>query len=572
MPHNEACSVNNTVTMSSPDKAIWVLIGLGAAFYLPFLGGVHLFDWDEINFAEISREMLLTGEFFRPQINYMPFWEKPPLFFWLQALAMSVFGIGEYAARLPNALTGIATLVILYLMGRRLHSHRFGFIWAGVYFGSVLPFLYFKSGIIDPLFNLFIFSGIYVFILGVWKRRGLRVVRNSAPEWSYMAASGALIGLAMLTKGQAGFLIAALTIGVYWISRRFAKFVTLPQLVLFSVVAVLVTGFWYGAETLRNGPWFVTEFVTYQIRLFSTPDAGHGGFPGYHVVVLLFGVFPASIFAIRAFGALPPPMQLHQRDMLRWMKVLFFVVLVLFSVVQSKIVHYSSLCYFPMTYLAAVVISHLISGQIRLSNWMRIMLLLIGGLFVIATLALPVVGRQAAVLAPLFDDPFARGNLEAAVTWPWATFLPGLFLIGIMVAFFGLYARKNVHAAFSVLFGGTAIFVMLSLIAFIGRIEAFSQRAAIEFFEDTVAETDAYKTVYGYKSYAHLFYGNRRPTSNPELTYLNDSLIFGTPDKDVYIVTKIHKADALRAVEGLREIGGKNGFVFFVREREKPSE
>jgi len=134
MPHNEACSVNNTVTMSSPDKAIWVLIGLGAAFYLPFLGGVHLFDWDEINFAEISREMLLTGEFFRPQINYMPFWEKPPLFFWLQALAMSVFGIGEYAARLPNALTGIATLVILYLMGRRLHSHRFGFIWAGVYF------------------------------------------------------------------------------------------------------------------------------------------------------------------------------------------------------------------------------------------------------------------------------------------------------------------------------------------------------------------------------------------------------------------------------------------------------
>nr|HQU59225.1 glycosyltransferase family 39 protein [Saprospiraceae bacterium] len=111
---------------------------LGAVFFIPFLGGVHLFDWDEINFAEISREMLLLKEYTRVYINFEPFYQKPPLFFWLQALAMRGFGVGEFAARLPNALCGMLTLALLFRIGQRLKGIRFGVLWAGVYFGSVL--------------------------------------------------------------------------------------------------------------------------------------------------------------------------------------------------------------------------------------------------------------------------------------------------------------------------------------------------------------------------------------------------------------------------------------------------
>ena len=63
-----------------------LIILLGAIFFLPFLGSVHLFDWDEINFAESAREMLVSGDWWRVQINFEPFWEKPPLFFWMQAI------------------------------------------------------------------------------------------------------------------------------------------------------------------------------------------------------------------------------------------------------------------------------------------------------------------------------------------------------------------------------------------------------------------------------------------------------------------------------------------------------
>ena len=78
--------------------------------FFPFLGQSHLFDWDEINFAEAAREMIVTGDYLRVQINFQMFWEKPPFFIWLQVLSMKSFGINEFAARFPNALLEAAYL------------------------------------------------------------------------------------------------------------------------------------------------------------------------------------------------------------------------------------------------------------------------------------------------------------------------------------------------------------------------------------------------------------------------------------------------------------------------------
>ena len=108
----------------------FLLTIIGLVFFLPFLGSVHLFDWDEINFAESSREMLVSKNFFQVQINYEPFMEKPPLFFWLQSLSMSVFGITEFAARFPNVIFGVLTMITLFKIGKTLRSEVFGFIWA----------------------------------------------------------------------------------------------------------------------------------------------------------------------------------------------------------------------------------------------------------------------------------------------------------------------------------------------------------------------------------------------------------------------------------------------------------
>ena len=113
-------------------KTAWpllLILAIAACFFIPFLGAVHLFDWDEINFAESAREMLVTGNYSKVQIDYHPFWEKPPLFFWLQAMSMHVFGVNEFAARFPNAVTGIITLITFFLIGRKLYDEKFGWLW-----------------------------------------------------------------------------------------------------------------------------------------------------------------------------------------------------------------------------------------------------------------------------------------------------------------------------------------------------------------------------------------------------------------------------------------------------------
>lgn len=545
-----------------------LLIGLVAALlFLPGLGNVHLFDWDEINFAEAAREMLVTGDWLQVQINYQPFFQKPPLFLWLQALAMAVFGVGEYAARLPNALCGILTLVLLFRLGRRLHNVRIAWLWVAAYAGSVLPFLYFKSGIIDPWFNLFIFLGLYYFILFYWKKEDKQgtVILTRRPVW-YLFWAGLFIGLGILTKGPVAYLLAVLTMGVYWVYQRFRFYVSIPQFLLFTFFASLVTLAWFSLDLLQNGGQFIWEFVVYQWRLFSTPDAGHRGFPGYHVVVLLIGCFPASLFAIRRLFKRPEDVQEsdQSRDFQRWMKYLFWVVLILFTIVQSKIVHYSSLAYFPLTYLAARAMDDYWTKGVKVPRWLIGALAGIGGLYALATAALPWLGRNIDLLRPLFaKDPFAQGNLEAEVVWTGWEALPGLWLALLLVFVIRYLRRRHFSWAYRFLAIGMAIFISLVLLFDIRRIEGYSQRAAIEFFASLQGE-EAYIVTRGYKSYAHLFYPRTLPLDNPQ-RFDQQWLFYGAIDRPLYVATKVHKVHELADVPDLQELYRKNGFVFFQR-------
>ncbi|RYF52326.1 MAG: phospholipid carrier-dependent glycosyltransferase, partial [Cytophagaceae bacterium] len=230
---------------------------VGALLFIPFLGGVRLFDWDEINFAEAAREMTVLGDYLRVHIDFKPFYEKPPFFFWCQALMMNIFGVGEFAARLPNAICGIITLIYLYNLGHKLHGHRFGILWALAYLGSITPHLYFRSGIIDPFFNLFIFVSLVNVILAAWKRdreAGPMIVSRSL--LSYLTTGGLVLGIAILTKGPVAYLIVGLVLGIYWLLNRFRWFISPLQLLGFTALAWLLPAIWFGLETALHGPAF----------------------------------------------------------------------------------------------------------------------------------------------------------------------------------------------------------------------------------------------------------------------------------------------------------------------------
>ena len=542
------------------------IVAIAAAIlYLPFLGKVHLFDWDEINFAECAREMIVTKHYFLVTINYLPFWEKPPLFIWMQSLCMNIFGISDYAARLPNAICGIATFVVIYKIGTLCKDGRFGLLWVLAYAGSLLPHFYFKSGIIDPWFNFFIFTAVYFFMRVQMQKKDLIPGKSTL----FIVLSAFLIGMAVITKGPVALLIFSLCLLVYWLIEKRRALFSFPQLALFVIVLSASGGLWFAAEIFTGHSDIIMQFINYQIRLFKTPDAGHGGPFYFHVVVLLIGCFPASIFAFRGMSS---EMKNDEkgREASLWMGILFWVTLILFSIVKTKIIHYSSLCYYPLTFFAALAMSNLLDGDVKWRKWMTGGLAATGGLIAIAVIGLPIVGMnaQAIINSGLLKDPFAAANLQADIHWSFADCLLGGFLLSTLIAGLILIHNCKIKKGIFTIFLGSLVATNLALAILAPKIEMLTQQAAVEFYQGLQGK-NVYVTTLGFKSYAQYFYSDEQPWTNINSTD-EDWLLKGDIDKPAYFVCKInHVAEWEKWYPQLKELYRKNGFVFLERNTTK---
>lgn len=532
----------------------------GAVLFFPFLGSVHLFDWDEINFAESSREMIMSGDYFRVQINYEPFWEKPPLFFWLQAASMHLFGVNEFAARFPNAVIGIITLLTIFKIGTKEFDLKFGLFWVMFYAGSFLPHFYFKSGIIDPLFNLCIFLGIYFISLVASED-----YKKAKARRFMVLLAGIFIGLGVLTKGPVAMLIVILTSISFMIVRKKLGLFRFTEVAVFFFTAGLVAFLWFGLEIIKNGFWFLEEFIDYQIRLFKTQDAGHGGPFYYHFVILLLGCFPASLFVYKSFGKVYTDTY-RQKDLKFWIFISLLVVLILFSIVKTKIVHYSSFCYFPITFLAAYALYKIDTKKLHLKKYFNISFGVIGITVSLALILLPLFYKykDKLPLDKLFPDRFARANMDAVVHWSGLESLAGVFYLIAVIAALVLITRNKVTNAAILICCATMVVIELAMAVVVPKVERYSQAAAIEFFESLQGK-DVFVEVVGYKSYAQYFYSQRKPGYNNGKPVDLNVLLTGNIDKPAYFITKVGREADLEKTPGVEKIGGKNGFLFYRR-------
>ncbi len=526
---------------------------------MPFLGSVRLFDWDEINFAECAREMIVTGDYLHMQIDFRPFTEKPPLFVWMQVLSMHVFGINEFAARLPNAIVGIITLLVLHHIGRRVGGDDFGLLWPMVYLGTLLPHFYARSGIIDPMFNLFIF-------LAIWQ-----IIRGQLEGTGRPLQSGLYASLAVMTKGPVGLGLVVLTLLVMWAWRRRSAAANFPakDLLIVTVTALTLPAIWLGIDAVQNGPTFLIENINYQWRLLTTGEAGHAQPWYYHSIVLLIGCYPASLFFFRGLASSHDEDNMHQM-MRRWMTVLFFVVLVVFSAVTTKIVHYSSMTYIPMTYLAATQIQAMIRGTRVWGRGLKIAVLFIGLVLTSVAVIVPwaFMNSEWMLSLPSFRDAFLRQAMSRKVEWLGVEPLVGLILlIGILGAL--IVSRRSMRTAMIVLFGSVAVFIAAFLPLVAPRIEAYSQGAALDYYA-SLRGKGVYTKPLTMKSYAHLFY-TQKPyhLSSAAKGIAADDwepwLISGDIDRPATFVCRVNDAANWSGVATLREKYRDGGFIIYER-------
>jgi len=533
-----------------PKVALTFLVVLSGFYYLG-LGHVHLFDWDEINFAESAREMIMSGNFTKVQINYFPFWEKPPLFFWLQVLSMKVFGINEFAARFPNAIFGSIYLVTLYWIGKKHFTSSFGLLWALVYFGAILPHMYFKSGIIDPVFNYFIFMSVYFLLM---------VLEDNKNSNKFAILSGIFSALSVLTKGPVGFLLLALCFVIFIVIKRFKYFPPLRSFLLFLLGFLLIVGSWVGVELYQNGTENLLKFIDYQIELFSTSVAGHEQPFYYHFVVVFLGCFPLSIFAL--------PTLLQRTDGNKpnfqlWMQILFWVVIILFSISTTKIVHYSSMTYIPLSFLAALYLYRMVEKKESWKNYILFLYLLVGLLWGILLVIVPILLSNASLLFPYIQDDFAIDSLKTFVGWSGYESLIGFFFITTLL--WTWWKIKNKKYISSICFSsmGIGITLLLTTYFILPKIEGFTQGPVITFYQ-SISHEDAYIDSYGYKSYAQYFYANQKPGNNKKLPD-REYLLNGPIDKPVYFVTKSTNKE-LDNHPNFKLLKKEGGFRFYKRE------
>jgi dolichol-phosphate mannosyltransferase len=264
--------------------AACALLGLlSCLLLLPNLS-YPLVDPDEGRYAEISREMLESGDYIVPTQFGKPYLDKPPLLYWLTATSFQVFGISETAARLVPALSALATIMAVYVLGARLFGHTTAWL-AGLALLSCCGFL--LSGrfvFIDTLLTLFTTVGILT---------GCLACRESKLHFRWWVASALACALGMLAKGPiAVVLCVPPLLAGRWLTGLSS--VRMKYWALFAGIVGTISVPWFLMVDARQ-PGFLFDFVwTHHFDRFRTGLA-HEEAWWYYVPVLLVCMAPCSI-------------------------------------------------------------------------------------------------------------------------------------------------------------------------------------------------------------------------------------------------------------------------------------
>jgi len=318
-----------------PWRDLLVLVMVLAVWFGYELDSRSLWGPDEGRYSEIPREMVVSGDYVTPRLNGVKYFEKPVLFYWMQAGAIKLFGVSEWSLRLWTAfLAGLGCLAVYYA-GFRLFGRTTGLFAAAILATSVWYDLMGSAVTLDMAVTAFLTLALLAFLIGTRAPPG--------PErrlWLY--AFYALTAAATLTKGLIGIVIPGMVIFTWMALTR--KWSLLRSLYLPSgiILFLAITAPWHILVSRANPefPWFY--FVHEHFARFLT-TVHHRSEPfWFFIPVLLIGMFPWSVFF---FEAIRRGLKQRCLDQQKYSDTLFLVlwaglVFVFFSMSGSKLATY----------------------------------------------------------------------------------------------------------------------------------------------------------------------------------------------------------------------------------------
>jgi 4-amino-4-deoxy-L-arabinose transferase-like glycosyltransferase len=271
-----------------------LLAGFCAFLFFYGMGQFGLIGADEPRYAQVAREMLQRHDWITPVLNGEPWLEKPPLYYWQAMIAYSIFGVSDWAARLPSAFDATLLVLAIYVFRRRLRSESASV--GSAVDGALIAAS--SAGIIGyaraASMDMPLTAALTIAMLAwwAWRDRGNKI---------YLAAFYSFIALGMLAKGPvAPFLAAAVIILYAAVVREFRlilKTLWLPGIALFGVIALP----WYLAVQVRNPDFFHAFIVEHNLGRFSTNLFHHPEPFWYYLPVSALALLPWTAFVMAAF-------------------------------------------------------------------------------------------------------------------------------------------------------------------------------------------------------------------------------------------------------------------------------
>jgi 4-amino-4-deoxy-L-arabinose transferase-like glycosyltransferase len=316
--------------------ADWLLLA-GFCGFLFFFGLAYfgLIGADEPRYAQVAREMLACHDWITPTLGGKPWLEKPPLYYWQAMLVYSIFGVSDWAARLPSAVDATLMVVATYLFLKRF---RPGFQLDGALMtasgAGVIGFA--RAASTDmPLAAMFTIAMLAWY---AW---------YESESHRYLALFYCFLAFGMLAKGPVAPVLAAIIIVIFAVAKSDYRLVWrtlwLPGVVLFCALVLP----WYIAVQVKDPEFFRIFILEHNVARFGTNLYRHKEPFWYYVPVALLGLIPWTVFVaaslvetIRVWWAERREM-LESEDGLNAFLVIWLVVpVIFFSFSQSKLPGY----------------------------------------------------------------------------------------------------------------------------------------------------------------------------------------------------------------------------------------
>jgi 4-amino-4-deoxy-L-arabinose transferase-like glycosyltransferase len=312
----------------------WMLLGLFTLIWFGSLDYRHLVKPDEGRYAEISREMANTGDWITPRLNGIKYFEKPPLQYWITALAYQAFGVNEWTARLWTAVSGFLGIFVIGFAGSRLFGSQAGQLGA-LFLASNL--YYVALGHINTLdmgLTFFLTVSLAAFLLAQKEPPG------AARERKWMLIAWGAAACAVLSKGLIGVVIPAATLVIYSLLNRditpWRRLHVLPGLALFLVIAAP----WFIAVTLRNPEFPNFFFIHEHFQRYTSNVHRREEAPWYFLAILVIGLIPWIPLALHGAAKAWHMPATKEFSAQRFLVVWCGFVLLFFSVSGSKLPAY----------------------------------------------------------------------------------------------------------------------------------------------------------------------------------------------------------------------------------------